>query len=191
MTDVADVTVADVMVADPVVMDAVLEVSEDGGELLALDGGMTPAAVAAALAVIADHNDAGPGDQDGGLVRRLLAADGLLAPGGVRLRDVATGAVIPPSCCFGLESWREWAALAQGEEPVWLGHGPVPELEFTGELVRVSHGEVCVALRQDLVPDLLYDVQSQLIGFLARVEEWGGSALAGVLDEAFQVTRAP
>ncbi|MCB5181310.1 hypothetical protein [Streptomyces antimicrobicus] len=170
------------------VMDAVLEVSEDGGELLALDGSLRPAAVGAALALIADHND--DGGRGGDVAARLLAADGLLAPGGVRLRDPATGSVIPPSCCFGLESWREWAALAEREEPAWLGHGPVPVLEFDGDLVRVSDGRASVVLEVGKVPDLLYDVQSQLIGFLARVEEWGGPELARVLDAEFHVTRA-
>ncbi|RSS74799.1 hypothetical protein [Streptomyces sp. WAC06614] len=169
-------------------MDAVLEVSEDGRDLLVLDGSLRPAAVGAALALIADHNDeAGPG---GDVVARLLSADGLLAPGGVRLRDPGTGAVIPPSCCFGLESWREWAALAEREEPAWLGHGPVPVLEFRGDRVLVSDGRASVELELDRVPDLLYEVQSQLIGFLARVEEWGGPDLARVLDAEFHVTQA-
>ncbi|MBW5485526.1 hypothetical protein [Streptomyces bambusae] len=169
------------------VMDAVLELSDDGAELLALDGDLSAAAVAAALELIADHND--EEGRGGDVVRRLLAADGLLAPGGVRLRDPGTGAVIPPSCCFGLESWREWAALARREEPAWLGHGPVPVLEFGRRLVRISDGRAVVTLRVDRVPDLLYEVQTQLIGFLARVEEWGGSRLAQVLDREFHVTR--
>lgn len=56
-------------------------------------------------------------------IRRMIDADCLIAPGGLRIRDTSRGIAVNPGCCFGLENWRDWLDVADGGTP-WLGHDP-------------------------------------------------------------------
>ncbi len=38
-------------------------------------------------------------------------------PGGLLIRHTETGITASPGCCFGLENWRDWLVLMDGEEP--------------------------------------------------------------------------
>ncbi|PZG18520.1 hypothetical protein C1J01_14810 [Nonomuraea aridisoli] len=193
-----------------IVMDAVLETYDAEGftawpiaeppddRILALSGGLTPAEVGTAMAVIVAYAGfpAEPvADLHLTLDRHLVEAECLIAPGGVRVTDTVTGARILPGCCCGLESWREWADVLHGESP-WLGHGPDTDLEHTGEAVRLrqepSHQ---VELPLADLPGLLSDVHAGLRGFLELVGAWAGETcpraagrLVAVLDESFHVT---
>jgi hypothetical protein len=61
-----------------------------------------------------------------------LAADfPHVTPGGLAAVDRLT--TVLPSCCCGLESWRDWyRLLSEGQSP-WLGHDPSPWVEMRGE----------------------------------------------------------
>ncbi|MBA0053287.1 hypothetical protein E0L36_21140 [Streptomyces sp. AJS327] len=75
-----------------------------------------------------------PGSEGEAALRRLgqlTRVEHLLIPGGLRLRDPATGRTITPGCCSGLEDWPEWTELFDGEVP-WLGHDPTPQVELRG-----------------------------------------------------------
>jgi hypothetical protein len=55
----------------------------------------------------------------------------VVLPGG--LAAISGGIAIYPSCCCGLEGWREWDALLdEGSQP-WLGHDPSPWVEVVEE----------------------------------------------------------
>lgn len=152
--------------------------------LLALTGHLSRREVATALAVLSDCDD-DPGD---GVerIRRLLTAEYVTSPGGLRLRDTTTGVTAAPGCCAGLENWRDWWGLANGEDP-WLGHDPTPAVEHTGDVVRLwpdgdrPHGPR-IDVPRGLLPDLLDSVRDDLVGFLTAVDRWAASPgpLAGV-----------
>ena len=56
-------------------------------------------------------------------------------PGGFAAVDQEQ--VIGPSCCCGLEGWKEWLdILTTGQSP-WMGHDPAPFVEVQGEQVCV------------------------------------------------------
>lgn len=200
-----------------IVLDAVLETRDtadftawpvaDVGDddVLVLSGRMTPIEVGTAMAVIFQYNDipAEPtADLRRLLDRHLAEAKILIAPGGLRVRDTATEAEIPPGCCCGLESWREWGNLLRGE-PVWLGHDPDTELLPTAGGVRLRQethrtppmqaNEVEIPL--DDLPDLLASAHLHLREFLHLVRGWAGETvpaaadrLVAVLDENFDIT---
>ncbi|MGW6061665.1 hypothetical protein [Streptomyces sp. NPDC055189] len=101
---------------------------------------------------------------------------GVVAPGGLRLRDTETGVTALPGCCNGLENWRDWLDLLDGEEP-WLGHDPTPGVEHLGATVRLwpdgdDREGIPILLPLAQLPALLRSVQEQLVGFLSSVEEW-------------------
>lgn len=59
----------------------------------------------------------------------IAKEESLVLPGGL----AATNSVqtISPSCCAGLEDWRDWFKLLDGSGSPWLGHDPSPFVEKT------------------------------------------------------------
>jgi hypothetical protein len=197
-------------------MDAVLETYEvtdfslwpvadlSAPHLLALSGGMSATELGTAMAVLTGYND---GDESSGSVPedhagrigRLVTTERVIAPGGLRLRDAATGVTASPGCCSGLEDWRDWLGLVNGEEP-WLGHDPTPHIEHLGAKVRLWPDEDhpranFIHLPLDRLPELLGSVRDQLVGFLAAVKEWAAqhapalaARLVAKLDEDLAIS---
>ncbi|AQZ70384.1 hypothetical protein BKM31_14105 [[Actinomadura] parvosata subsp. kistnae] len=199
-----------------IIMDAVLEIEADAGSatwpiaaqangFLALSGRLSPAEVGSAMAVIFGYGGipTAPISELHHLLDRHLADAGrLIAPGGLRVRDTATGAEILPGCCCGLENWRQWRDVLR-RQSLWLGHDPDTYLTFTGEAVRLTQEPDAgstparvsdVEIRLDELPALLTTVQLQLQGFLRLVHTWAGEIapraadrLVTVLDENFRI----
>ncbi|GCD45939.1 hypothetical protein [Streptomyces paromomycinus] len=156
--------------------------SED--RLLVLSGEMSLRQVGTAMAVLTSGYE---GDREAlgtcacaetvaRHLEHLLSLDLATAPGGIRLKDTTTGTVIAPGCCFGLENWRDWYDLSNGDEP-WLGHGTVAHVEHDGPLVRVwpdteASASRPIELPMAELPALLQIVHDDLKGFLALAEQW-------------------
>ncbi|GAA3183151.1 MULTISPECIES: hypothetical protein [Streptomyces] len=154
-------------------------------QFMALSNGMSPLEVGSALAVLADYNSR-TGDDDrpsldaGEAIRRLLATDKVIAPGGLRVHDTRTNLTVQPGCCCGLEDWREWLGVADGET-LWLGHDPSPRLEHADEVVQLwpdsvgaqetPSGQPIEIVVGDL-PGILHTVQEGLQGFLSLAKQW-------------------
>ncbi|MFG2141528.1 hypothetical protein [Streptomyces sp. NPDC048650] len=152
---------------------------------MALSGRMSPLQVGTALAMLADYNsrtsdDDRPMMDAGDMIRRLLETETVIAPGGLRVHDTRTNVAINPGCCCGLEDWREWLDIADGESP-WLGHDPSPRLEQADDVVRLwpdggdtqgaSAGPPIEIVVGDL-PRILHTVQEGLNGFLSLITQW-------------------
>ena len=175
------------------IMDAVLETYEAADfalwpvadppaeRLLTLSGDLSPLEVGTAVAALACYNDdAGEHrspESSVELLHRLASAETVIAPGGLRIRDTTTGVTVEPGCCFGLENWRDWLGLFDGEEP-WLGHDPTPGVEYAGPLVRLwpdaerLPSGPAIELPLTGLPGLLTSVRAHLTGFLGLVEQW-------------------
>jgi hypothetical protein len=160
-----------------------------------LSGRMTEDEVGGALAMLADYNarsgdDPPPADAEA-LVRGLLTTEKLLAPGGLRLRDRATGTTVLPGCCCGLEDWREWLDVPAGAT-LWLGHDPSPRFVHTPGLVRVwpdgrdtagpPPGPPVEIPLTDL-PAILRTTQEALRGFLTRTREWAAPRFPSLAED--------
>ncbi|MFG2722795.1 hypothetical protein ACGFW5_31530 [Streptomyces sp. NPDC048416] len=176
-------------------MDAVLETYEatdfalwpvadpSSDRLLVLSGELSERETGTAMAVLTGCN---AGDQESTAaavedrvarqVGHLVTSDAVIAPGGLRLRDTTTGVTAPPGCCCGLEDWRDWLGLLNGEQP-WLGHDPSPRVEHIGTSLRLwPDGErpqgPHIVVPPGQLPELLCSVQQRLSGFLACVAAW-------------------
>ncbi|WP_370949208.1 hypothetical protein AB5J62_17110 [Amycolatopsis sp. cg5] len=170
-------------------------------DLIVLTGGLTEPEVGKAMAVIADYNQREPGSPDAlRLLRDLSAAERVVAPGGLRVRDTTTGVTIEPGCCCGVEDWRDWFYLVRGAEP-WLGHDPEPELDFVPGIARLwpengrENGTPPVEIRLADLPAHLAVIQRELLDFLDLVRKWAepyGPALAAdlvaALDDHFHIS---
>ncbi|MGW6026168.1 hypothetical protein [Streptomyces sp. NPDC055099] len=182
-------------------------VSDAAGErFLLLSGELSSRQVGTAMAVLTEYNNRPRRRSERqsvdshAQVNRLLTAECVVAPGGLRVRDTDSGVTVEPGCCFGLENWRDWQLLLEGEEP-WLGHEPGPCAEFVGATIRLwsdvarQEGRPIEIPREQL-RDLLGSVQDDLAGFLKSVARWASccgfapvaGALVAALDEGFAVS---
>ncbi|MFD4637481.1 hypothetical protein ACFWN2_09230 [Lentzea sp. NPDC058436] len=130
------------------------------------------------------------------LVDELLHEEMVILAGGVRVSDTSTGLRIEPGCCFGLENWRDWAGVLDGEVS-WLGHSPAPGVERADGVLRLWRDEsrrdepACEFPLADL-PGHLEGVRQDLIAFLGLLRAWApdglGERLAAAFDHHFHVS---
>ncbi|MFG2846409.1 hypothetical protein ACGF12_25025 [Kitasatospora sp. NPDC048296] len=117
-------------------------------EFLVLDGTLTPEEVGTAVWLLAATNDVDPEEGEdrgprpddplGALLHGLLTMEYLFAPGGFRVTDTTTGAVLEPGCCNGLEEWRDWLEVTDGCGEAGFGHDPDAGAERLGRVVRLT-----------------------------------------------------
>ncbi|WP_067473539.1 hypothetical protein [Actinomadura hibisca] len=138
------------------------------------------------------------------LDRHLVEAECLTMSGGLRLHDTTTRAQIVPGCCCGLEDWRDWAQLLQGDDELWLGHDPHTRVRIEQNKVRLDQNaralnpafpSSVLEISLNELPDLLKAAHRQLQGFLDSVDRWAGalspqaaSRLVQIFDENFQIS---
>ncbi|MET9258886.1 hypothetical protein [Amycolatopsis sp. NPDC004079] len=173
----------------------------------ALGGNLTPDEVGTVLMCIASCNDVDPeddgrpprpADELGAFLHGLLTFDTLFASGGLRVTDTASGVVLLPGCCNGLEDWREWSRVLEIGGQAWFGHDPAPCAERRGDLVRLTvdaerSDSPVIELPAVALQRLLGAVENDLVDFLALATDWAArnlprcassvtAALARVLD---------
>jgi len=146
-----------------------------------IHGDMTPEETGSLVAALTDPLEVAAGLSTQEILRQLseLAYFGL--PGGLAVS--ARGRfVVRPGCCSGLEEWREWWAIRDGQSP-WMGHDPTPWCQFLGDgLVRFwssggyTHAEVepHVDLPMGRVIESLEHVYDDLRAVLGRLGDWLG-----------------
>ncbi|MEU3448758.1 hypothetical protein AB0H29_16265 [Streptomyces thermolilacinus] len=156
---------------------------------LRLSGELTPHEVGTALMSVAAYNDpaAAPGrpaDPLGSFLHGLLTAEDAQAPGGMRVTDSSTGAVFLPGCCNGLEEWRDWYEVLDGDGSACFGHDPDAYAERIGGTVRLaadtgrSDGPVIEVPVSEL-RRLLEGAERDLAAFLALADGWTSRYLPG------------
>lgn len=160
-----------------------------------LTGALRPAEIGTAVMHIALYNDIDPELEDrpprpadplAGFLHGLLTMDDVCAPGGLRFTDTASGTVLLPGCCAGLEEWRDWLSLVDGEGDgsAGFGHDPSPLGERLGDTVRLTvdaefDDSPVVELSVPELRHLLADVERDLADFLVSATTWATRHLPG------------
>lgn len=106
----------------------------------------------------------------------LVAKERIILPGGLQFSENLQ-VKIYSSCCSGLENWREWLGVPNGNLFVWAGHDPTPEVEFIGDGIRIwqdekADGVEFIDLGINEMRHLLEKVESDLKGFVIRLSKW-------------------
>ncbi|MER5267811.1 hypothetical protein ABTZ99_37500 [Actinosynnema sp. NPDC002837] len=118
----------------------------------------------------------------------LAAEDERHVPGGLRI--VAGDVVADPGCCFGLDEWRTWLEVLDGEA-IWLGHSPDTVVQHRGEVVRIWPNEDLanprftgphVDIARDALLGHLREVREDLVGFLDALGTWARSTVPDRAD---------
>ena len=144
-----------------------------------LSGEMTDQEIGSIVAQLVQYNQLDFSGESHMVLDRILNAESLILPGG--LQAVFDDQTIFPSCCCGLETWREWQAfLTTGNSP-WLGHDPSPWVEAKNERVSIwSDGGLGESTQQAFQIDVsrstfqqaLQIVEQDLQDFLCSVDSW-------------------
>jgi hypothetical protein len=98
--------------------------SDAGKDWIELGAECSDDDVALVVAILASYNQAASSGSIPEVAQALEAAQTMVLPGGLMVRS--NDFEIAPSCCCGLETWREWYGVKPGGSSPWLGHGPSP-----------------------------------------------------------------
>ncbi|GAA1963082.1 hypothetical protein [Catenulispora subtropica] len=147
-----------------------------------LDSTTTAAVIGTVMAATADWCRPDDSDYDSvptaaEALRWIADSDYLVICAGVQASDGTT--TVNPGCCCELNDWHGWADPRR-RSAMWLGHSPEPWIEDTEAGLMVHQdkrpeGEARqspVLITTAELPQLLADLRTDLLGFLAAVERW-------------------
>ncbi|MFC4516692.1 hypothetical protein ACFPEN_27655 [Streptomyces ehimensis] len=167
---------------------------------LPLSGALGPADLGTAIMRIADCNNTEtdddrpprPADPLGSFLHGLLTTHDLFAPGGLRVTDTTTGTTLLPGCCNGLEEWRDWLEVLDGDGWASFGHDPSPLAERFGDTVRLTvdaeqDDSPVIELPLSELRRLLATAERDMADFLQLAADWAAQYLP---DHAASVTAA-
>jgi hypothetical protein len=173
----------------------------DGFAWIRLSAEMTQPEIGLFFAQLAHYNQIDLSENRATILRKILAADGLVLAGGIQA--VSAEQVISPSCCCGLEDWRKWQEFLRTGETPWLGHDPSPWLEQVGSVIRIwSDGGLGDSMKNAFKIEVdrptferaLRSVEQDLLGFRFCIESWcesiefeQASELANKVEQCFQI----
>ncbi len=168
-----------------------------------LCGEMTYPQIGLVFAQLAQYNQIELTADRQTVLRQILKEKSLVLPGGIQVVCQKRG-TISPSCCCGLETWREWIDVLKTGTSPWLGHDPSPWVEIQGDVVRVwSDGGITrvsnafhIDISRTHFEESLILVKRDLEGFLFSSESWAreigfveSRELVQKFDECFNIRR--
>jgi hypothetical protein len=137
------------------------------------------------------------------ILQEIVISDGLVLAGGIQA--ISGDTIISPSCCCGLERWRDWQDFLRSGSTPWLGHDPSPWIERVGDRVRIwSDGGLGESIEDAFKIEVagaefeqaLRGVERDLLGFRFCVESWCNSVgfeqsrqLTEKVEHCFQIDR--
>ncbi|ERI11669.1 hypothetical protein [Aneurinibacillus aneurinilyticus] len=98
--------------------------------------------------LLCGYNDVDVARDPTDVLNELIATDEVVIRGGITFED--KNKVILPSCCCGLENWRDVLEAVISKEGVWLGHNPFPSVEYIDNTVRIWSDDFSGVMRKDV-----------------------------------------
>lgn len=83
----------------------------------------------------------------------LLNEDDLLLGGGILFSG--NKKIILPSCCCGLESWRDILDDVLSRKSPWMGHDPYPTIEYLEDNIVRIWPDNYIGIQENILPDEL------------------------------------
>jgi hypothetical protein len=148
-------------------------------QLFRIHGDMAPEETGSLVAALTDPLELAPGLSTQEILRQLSELRYFGLRGGLAV-SICGRLAVRPGCCSGLEEWREWWAIRDGQSP-WMGHDPTPWCQFLDDgLVRFWSGggytqtevEPHVDLPMRFVTESLELVHDDLRAVLGRLGDW-------------------
>lgn len=176
--------------------------------MIRLHGEMTYQEIGLVFAQLAQYNQIELAGDFLTVLNQIIEAESLILPGGIQVIDELQN-IISPSCCCGLETWREWVDFLKTGETPWLGHDPSPFVENRDDVVRIwsdggidySAGQFVnnafyIDVSRDRFAKALILVEQDLQAFLFCIDSWAkevgfreSSKLCQKFDEYFSIKK--
>jgi hypothetical protein len=170
--------------------------------MIPLSGEMTYPEIGLVFAQLAQYNQIELSCKKQVILEQILEAESLVLPGGIEV--ISEGMSIPPSCCCGLEGWRDWILFLETGDSPWLGHDPSPWIENQGGNILVwsdggmesARNTFYIEVPRPHFKRVLTLVERELQAFLFSIESWAqevgfnrSNELFQKFDECFNVGR--
>jgi hypothetical protein len=104
-------------------------------EFVILDGDSSEDDVELFLIELLGYNNINIEQDKNLIIKEILSEDEVVIAGGILF--IGDYMKIFPSCCCGLESWKEILDAAIGKSSPWLGHDPYPCFEHVENNIRI------------------------------------------------------
>ena len=172
-----------------------------GSDCIRLSAEMSQPEIGLFFAQLVRYNRIDFSESQEAILKEILAADGLALAGGIQA--IFEEQVISPSCCCGLEGWREWQDFLKTNKTPWLGHDPSPWIEQVDDVIRIwSDGGLGDSMKDAFKIEVnrpafereLQAVERDLLGFRFCIESWceslgfeQASELAEKIKRCFQI----
>src|ERR1044072_3776294 len=115
-------------------------ITETESKFIRLHQGISDEEIGAVMLTACAYNRTEVTPSPSEALNNLVASEDIVLPGGLRFSEDGAVKVIP-GCCCGLEGWREWLGVPQGNAAVWGGHDPCVWVEYVNDKVRVWQDE--------------------------------------------------
>lgn len=103
------------------------------------------------LTLLCGYNDVDIKREPNELMKELIQLDDVALSGGIAFED--QDKAILPSCCCGLEQWKDVTKAVVNNEDVWLGHDPFPTLEYIEDSVRIWSDDIFGVMREEALTE--------------------------------------
>jgi len=177
------------------------EIAEIDGSWLRLSAEMMQPEIGLFFAQLANYNQIDLSQTKEAILKKILGADSLILAGGIQA--MFKEQEISPSCCCGLEGWREWQNFLETGGTPWLGHDPSPWLEQVDGMIRIwSDGGLGdsmedafkIEVERPVFKRAFQSVERDLLGFRFCIEGWcesigfeRASELAQKIERCFHI----
>lgn len=98
--------------------------------------------------LLCGYNNVDVDRESADVLNELITTDEVALRGGIAFED--KDKVILPSCCCGLENWRDLLEAVLSKKGIWLGHDPFPSIEYVDNTVRIWSDDFSGVMRKDL-----------------------------------------
>jgi hypothetical protein len=120
-------------------------------------------------------------------LKHFMSFDGFVLGGGLRFLEDDQVKIVP-GCCSGLENWHEWLDVPHGNNEVWAGHDPWPEIEYSENIVRIwqdkkSEGVSYIEFSRIEMEIHIEKVKLDLQEFLVQLKNWVTCISPGIEEE--------
>ncbi|MBU7592843.1 hypothetical protein [Metabacillus halosaccharovorans] len=101
--------------------------------------------------------------------KELISEEGIVAAGGILFFGECNKVL--PSCCCGLESWREiLEGVVSGTSP-WMGHDPYPIFEYSENRVRLWSDDYLGYYETNLSKEDMYYIEYGRQNLIIKIKD--------------------
>lgn len=107
----------------------------------------------------------------------FVADEGFILSGGLEFKENDT-VKMSPGCCCGLEDWKSWLDVPNGNTLIWNGHDPFASVEIDDGVIKIWEDKEIkdegptIEFLPDELTEKMKNVENDLKDFLFKLAQW-------------------